>query len=401
MSGFQHSTVPSACTAWLLLALSACTQDSDPGPTRDAGGNLDAGALADAGSDARSGEDAGSDAGAVPDADIDSGPDADTDAGLDAQVGDAGDGPDAGPGPDAATDPWQGCPAAADYVGPSAGAHEIVATADAVYCALFDENRTLKEELAAKAMLRIAPGRYALDAKDHASFALPMCLRAASPPHPSVGSPGTLGYTSSSFEGVTTHSYAWQQPVTASGQSLTLAARFDLIASGAAVPPFTLDGNHPPPGDGGETFGLALCEDPESCWPARLFDSCHFRGSQAHVHEVELNQGTLRLELNIGDSFASTEPGAFVRASGTFRGQAFDQRDYWKLIYNPEHHHFTRDFAVLFDAPIEGVCGIEIAHLEPLEDNLVADEAFAVDCQLEHLSTLSVTKHTHTRPPAP
>src|SRR5262249_9961164 len=57
---------------------------------------------------------------------------------LDASV-DAG----AAPEPDAGLSPiWAGCPGAAEYVGPSAGDHEIVAPGSGVYCATFDEFRT-------------------------------------------------------------------------------------------------------------------------------------------------------------------------------------------------------------------------------------------------------------------
>ena len=84
-----------------------------------------------------------------------------------------------------------------------------------------------------------------------------------------------------------------------------------------------------------------------------------------------------------------------MRATGTFRGTDFDQRDFFKLVYNPSHHHFERHFAVLFDAPIDGVCGIEVENLEPWDD-YQPDAAYAVDCALDRLSTLTVESHTWT-----
>ena len=107
------------------------------------------------------------------------------------------------------------------------------------------------------------------------------------------------------------------------------------------------------------------------------------------------------LELHIGQSFASTEPGAFVRAHGRFAGTDFDQSDYFHLVYNPTHHHFSRDFAVFFDAPIDGACGIEIAHLETHDQDSEPDVAYAVDCELGRLRELSVTSHVWQRPETP
>ena len=60
----------------------------------------------------------------------------------------------------------------------------------------------------------------------------------------------------------------------------------------------------------------------------------------------------------------STEPSSYVRAQGTLDGVAFDVTDYWRLPYNPEHHHFSRDFGVLFDAPIGGACGLVARKLD-------------------------------------
>jgi hypothetical protein len=404
MHGNGRTAAARAAGLLFALALGACSDESKPPVDSDSGAGLDAGSGSEAGTDdgstadAGSELDAGNDAGSELDAQSDGGPESDADSVPDASAGsDAG----ADAGADAGNGLWQDCPTSADYIGPASGPHQVIATDEALYCAMFDETRTLKEELAAKAMLRFAPGSYPLQPQNRASFALPLCFRRAAAPHPKLGAPGPLDYSSSTFEGTTSHDYTSHQPVMVGSATLNLDARFALSQTGATVSPFMLDGHHPPLTDTGVSFNLLLCEDPQNCWPATIFDSCHFLGNQAHLHDVELTQGKIKLELSIGDSFASTEPGAFVRASGTFRGQSFDQRDYWKLIYNPEHHHFSRDFAVLFDAPIDGVCGLEITQLEPGGDDLAPDQAFAVDCELERLQTLTVTKHTHTRPPRP
>jgi len=55
---------------------------------------------------------------------------------------------------------------------------------------------------------------------------------------------------------------------------------------------------------------------------------------------------------------ASTEPAMFVAATGTLDGTTFIQTDYWKLVYLPAHHHFVRNFAVLFEGASSGACGL-------------------------------------------
>jgi hypothetical protein len=327
----------------------------------------------------------------------DSGPTADSgnpsDAGADEDSGPGDD--DAGEEPDPSPGPWQGCPDGDDFAGAENGPHTLHATEAAVYCAMFDEARTLEDELAAKAMLRVAPGSYGLPGADAASFALPLCIRFRNEPHPELQTPGAVTYTTSELGSGTSHVYDWAQPTAIGTSTRELQVRFEIVEAGSATPSITLDGENVPPFD--ETLDRAsfkLCDDPATCYSGLIFESCTFENAIVQLHSVSLgSDGSLDLELHIGDSFASTEPGAFVRAAGTFRGQSFDQRDYWRLVYSPEHHHFARDFAVLFDAPIGDACGIEIAQLEPGTDNLVPDEAYAIDCELDRIETLTVTDH--------
>ena len=90
---------------------------------------------------------------------------------------------------------------------------------------------------------------------------------------------------------------------------------------------------------------------------------------------------------------ASTEPAAFVRAEGNLDGTDFLQTDYYKLIYNPEHHHFSRDFAVLFDAPIGEVCGLKVLHLDPWGGE-PPTEVHTIECDLGSLGTREVLSET-------
>lgn len=297
--------------------------------------------------------------------------------------------PDAGDPDEAA---WSGCPDA-DWA-PSDPNWPVLLTVteEAVYCATFHETRTLKEELAAKLQLRVAPGEYQLPAEDHPDYALAVCLR------------DRHGRTSAPDHGQTQYS---EQP---SGDNLErrllaqttfkelgqLNARLQHSVKPGENPAFILDGKEADINSFDSYTALELCSEPgEQCFPAQMFTSCEFSSGQLNTHDVTLDKGQIRFELRLGQSFAGTEPGAYVRASGSFEGVAFDQTDYFKLIYHPTHHHFERTFAVLFDEPIAGACGIEVHALERFGDD-VPDEAYTLDCELNRLEPLSVEEHELT-----
>lgn len=142
---------------------------------------------------------------------------------------------------------------------------------------------------------------------------------------------------------------------------------------------------------------MDLCElEGDYCFPNIIFTSCAYASGELNSHVVELEGGEVTFELRLGESFAGTEPGAFVEARGTYQGEEFVQEDYFKLIYHPSHHHFERAFAVLFDEPRGDVCGIEVSNLEPFGDD-VPDQAFTVDCELNRLDEIEVKSHLLTR----
>lgn len=144
---------------------------------------------------------------------------------------------------------------------------------------------------------------------------------------------------------------------------------------------------------------MADCFPDAQAAAVHVFDSCTHAGSRLNRHDLVLDAGEVSRELRISRLSGGTEGGAFMRASGTFRGTSFDQQDYFKLIYNPTHHHFEREFAVLWNAPIEGACGLEITGLDEALGNIAPDRAYAVDCQLERLETLRVQSHVLTLDP--
>jgi len=63
-----------------------------------------------------------------------------------------------------------------------------------------------------------------------------------------------------------------------------------------------------------------------------------------------------------------TEPALFQGAVGELDGTPFMQHDFYRLIYSAGHHHFVRDFAVLFDEPIGEACGIKVEGFEPFHE---------------------------------
>ncbi|HEY3500102.1 MAG TPA: hypothetical protein VGK73_35675 [Polyangiaceae bacterium] len=292
---------------------------------------------------------------------------------------------------------WENCPTATDYAGDDSWPNTVEVTESATYCATFAENRTLKEELAQKALLRVAPGTYHLPPDTREGLGLPLCI-AYGPEGKGVGvSPVSVAYSATPLSSDVSHRYEFEALVSDPDRSFSTNL-WRTLPGGEAFR-FTLDGGE---GDmetsDAQIFAFALCQglgDP--CYGDRIFDSCTHAGSTLHRHEIALEDGELVLDLRIGTSSASTEPGAFVRASGTFREQSFDQTDYFRLIYNPTHHHFERDFAVLFDAPIDGVCGIEVTDFAASEET--PPNAFAVDCALERLETLGVVNFSLTRDP--
>lgn len=413
MSYFDRSKSSSLS---LLFALwcSACSSDSanTPLPTKpDAGetsetyesetatpdAGQDPGSSAPATSDSATGEASETtstahdpDAGSTSDTPDPTDPDVPVDGGQTTTEPDAGSIPpvdeDAG-GDAGAPDVWAGCP---EVAAPSNENWPLVlnATPDATYCALFNENRTLVEELAAKVQLRVAPGMHHVPDSDTEPFALPACIRDRSGVAPV--STGKLTVQTLPGEGATTHSLRFDQALNGDARrlQLTLEQTFD---DGADIE-FVLDGVE---SEGFDSYqAMDLCEiDGDYCLPNITFTSCNYTTGELNTHTVDFEGGQVTFDLRIGESFASTEPGAFVAARGNYLGGSFTQDDYFKLVYHPAHHHFERAFVVLFDAPHGDVCGIEVSGLEPFGDD-VPDRAFTVDCELGHLSELDVTSHS-------
>ena len=276
---------------------------------------------------------------------------------------------------------FAGCPSPEAYVGNPAWKDAVVIKPGMKLCARFVESdgtldktstvNQLKTSLARKAVATIAAGTYKLpDAQGKAPYALPVCFV------PVSGKPlatGTGTVERGMYGGG--HTFWISLPLPAMG-----LLRANLFWQSAS--PFAIDGID------------AIDRCPDELCTAGLGDylvECELP-APPRLDVVTFENGSVELAVTIyrGGIGAGTEPGVFNRASGSFRGVSFDQRDYFKLVYSPEHHHFTRNYAVLFDAPIAGACGLEIVNV-PGPPTTRAVHVFAVDCALGRQSEVKVT----------
>ncbi|MBN2493669.1 MAG: hypothetical protein JXR96_03670 [Deltaproteobacteria bacterium] len=290
---------------------------------------------------------------------------------------------------------WPWCPGPDAYVGDAAWAWTLRVSEEALYCATFNEMRTLEEEYGGKARLRLVPGDYPVPETNGSwPFVLPICIEMREPgSQPAVVGEGTISANHSSSGGGTTARYTIALPMEdAGGTAWTFQMDVhDQLGSGESVIA-GLDGTHP----GFESTGYAsfsLCQG--ECWQTDdlWFDSCTFEGYTDNHHQIAFDGGWVDLHLVLGYSMASTEPGIFLWSEGQLDGQGFEQLDYYQLIYNPEHHHFSRDFAVLFDAPIGDFCGLRTEGVEPWPETAPLPVLYATDCDMRPLEERRVTEH--------
>lgn len=358
---------------------SAPSQDSDAGQTSDAqdtSGDVTSDATGDATGDAT--EDAGvsepSDDGGIT---------------SEPPQSDAGSTDESDGG--SSEDPWAGCPASAVPQDPE-WPIQVNATPDAIYCATFNESRTLQEEQLVKMQLRIAPGVHRVPEGPIEALVLPICVRDQAESRGVVSGNVDVAKT----QGGTTTGYTLRFDQGFGDEDPRhLRLTLDQMFGNSLDVQFTLDGVESSGFDGYQSIELCEFED-DYCVTNVIFTSCAYESGELNTHVVEFDGGEVTFELRLGDSFAGTEPGAFVGAHGTFDGEAFAQDDYFKLIYHPTHHHFERTFAVLFDEPRGNVCGLEVSALEPFGDD-VPDRAYTVDCELNRIEELTVSSHSLTR----
>ena len=209
---------------------------------------------------------------------------------------------------------------------------------------------------------------------------------------------GSTDVSPSSFGGTTYTYLRGSQPMSSTdGASWTLDHTIILVGDeGAAPNELVLDGAAPDPTTGASAT-FVLYGDGETAYDvtAKTFQPCMDDSWIRNVHSVEFDGGTIELELYLGTDVVITAPAMLTHATGTLDGTAFDITDYFQLVYRPDHHHFGRHFAVLFDAPIGDACGLLIEDVDGQAGTTTAVVSTA-DCALTALETRATTAEDWT-----
>jgi hypothetical protein len=300
----------------------------------------------------------------------------------------------------------QGCPDSSAYIGNNTWQQQLEVKAGADYCAGWRESRTLEQELAAKAKLHIAAGKYALpDATGSYPFALPVCFEfPGGAAAPSFAGPGQITLTQSTRAPNVYITDRIKQPLSlGASTSWSFQGSLSLRSTVGVQPaPLVLDGS----GLVGafaenSTFqGLQLCSS-EACAGAVSdlgFDSCNPETYTLYRSTVTFDGGQAIFDVRIQSLPGGiSESPVFVLATGTLDAVAFEQRDYWKLVYSASHHQFSRSFAVLFDSPINGACGIKVTSLDPY-NGAQPPQVYTIHCDLSNIAQRSTTTVVTERP---
>lgn len=265
----------------------------------------------------------------------------------------------------------------------------------ALYCVTPRDDWSLEQALAQKAQVRVVPGAYAVPLSEGShTLGLPACARFEDGSGVATDAPGAVTVDLYGFGDDDLARLAWSQPLDAETTG-TWSLAFEVghaTPSGSSFGPFSIDGEPKDPYTG---LGFAVSLTSSSASMPVELTTCGSDSWTPAVHTVTFDGGFVELQLQIGDSVAGTEPSAFVRAAGELDGAAFDQRDYWKLVYQPEHHHFARHFAVVFDAPIGEACGLRIEGLEAGGGSAEPTVELA-DCALVPVESRAVSADVHT-----
>ncbi len=292
------------------------------------------------------------------------------------------------------------CPDSTDYVGDPAWPHRLEVTAGAEYCGAFDEIRSLDQEYAIKAKIRIAPGTYPLaDTAGIYAFALPVCFEGKpGSVMPSFAGAGEVEVLTSENPVTSSASFAhvFNQPLSHSDTG-TWSFQGHTSYWETGDPPRPL----PPPldgtpldawGDTGHATELWLCEGVDcDQWVDVRFEACA-ADYPRQLNVITFEGGEVTFELGITGGVGTEEMlSVFPRASGTLDGTPFAQTDYFKLVYSADHHHFIRNFAVLFDQPIGGACGLKVLEFVANAPTIDLPLASTIDCNLTDLEVRTVT----------
>jgi hypothetical protein len=252
--------------------------------------------------------------------------------------------------------------------------------------------RTLEEEYQIKSKLRFIPGTFALPAENGTyPFFLPHCFEFLFGEQPVAEGAGEVRANHSPYNGGMNYHWSITQPMrTGAGDVWALEINLNIWLD-AGVDRFTINGDWGDPWEN-SWHSFMLCKQDCQTWEDnRWYSSCHYDNANLQKHTVTYEGGSIELFIRMGWSAASTEPAMFISGSGTLDGTSFSQEGFYKLIYNPEHHHFSRDFIVLFDSPISTACGIKVQHLDPWND-IPPGRVALVRCDLSEIEERKVNE---------
>lgn len=288
--------------------------------------------------------------------------------------------------------PWAWCPDPAALDGGGSGEGTLHITGSALYCGSFLHGRTLAEERAQQVQVLFLESsvRVPLDEGVHPAE-WPLCLKLPE------------GQTGRQAAGEGTVSA--QRFQTSDGERLLLSYQQPLVSDDGAPGVIEVELSGPLPQDGHvvpldgahhglfDGLGVAVtvcsphCDAPDD---VRSLLSCRFDDLTTERHAIAFEGGEVELDLRIGDSVVGTQPARFLGGRGELDGVPFAQADYWSLAYNPTLHHFSRDFALLFDEPIGEACGMTARNVDPWADDPPAVVEL-VDCDLQVLEERAIT----------
>lgn len=298
-------------------------------------------------------------------------------------------------------EPWTWCPTAEDAVIGDWDA-SLHATGD-LWCAMGFEGNELVDEPAKKAQILVVAGDYALPdaAVEGDPYRLPVCTLLADGTHVDAAGVGTIDGYPEPYGDLTSWRWTWDQPMALGVAPWSLQVGISHEQPPTDPPPALTMGPQALLPWGGTYYSVSLNEGTYPTYTSwRQFVPCAYEDPpRIDTTHVEFEGGDVDLVVNIGQSPASTEPAMFVRAEGTLDDQPFVQTDYWKLVYNPEHHHFQRHFAVVFDEPVGDVCALIVRDVDAYYDDTYGTPAIVetADCELVALEARAVTAQATDR----
>ncbi len=280
--------------------------------------------------------------------------------------------------------PGQDCPDSSAHVGDPSWQLELEVTeAGTAFCGAYSTARTLEQDYAAKAKLMIPAGTYSLPQWSGTfSFALPVCFEwGPGLPGPAFVPSGTDDAEKSTHYGTDMYSHYFGQPLDSSDAiPWGFYGWVEYMSNEGVIPdPVVVDGT------GSAGYNFALCRT-EACLEIDdvVFDACNPTAYALEKDRLVFDGGEVTFSTRIGPNRI---PGTFVGAEGTLDGDDFEETEYWQLIYAPEHHHFVKSFAVLFDAPIHGSCGLKAENIG--EPDLVS--LSTIECDLSSIEERTIS----------